>query len=261
MFSHTYHTEIVNEHRARYFETKSHREKREYTTSIVESICEVGRFLKRDKHSWKEATFETARQKVAHALQYRQRCLSNISDEIINDNISIASSIRGEAQYPESELQSKRPFEVEQSRRPFEEDIQQLDLETSTEVTDKYPSNLRVVSDVMGLHISNQNNTQQFRSSFDSGSNKYFYYHQHDKLNDALLASMQCSQPFNASIVSKETSLSKALDEPSAEEESSEIPLPLKSMLRSTSDFSFGDFSLNGDFMSNIKEDCDHDDI
>ena len=272
----SFHTEIINQNRERYFETKSHREKRELTSGIVKSICEDGRFLKRDKHTWKEASFETARQKVAHAMQYRQRCLTNTTplfdDEVIEDDASVASSrFRSEAQkydgsttidrYSTSDIDGKLQRREAFASSSSEMDSQQLILENTSTNTDTYPANLRVVSDVMGLHVSNPTYCQQFRSTHDTANNNCFYTHEQDNLTDLVLsASSDRAQLFPVPVVgNSEAFLLKSIDEQSSSSDVP-IPLPLQSMLRGTSDFSFGDFSLNGEFMTTI-EDGDHENI
>ena len=311
------HAEIVNDHRERYFETKSHREKREYTMGIVESICEEGRFLKRDKNSWKEASFETARQKVAHAMQYRQRCLLNTASELsediveddksmsstdkddvptsngVHDNNNSTSSIEAGLQTRVSIADTSRQFDShflnpKRTSDRFKDDVQTSDGEnvnyyatssiesglldrvdvssqvnspfcklgstTTLTTSETYPAKVRIVSNEMGLHVPNATRCQQFRSTYDSTSNKHFCSREHDTLSDLVFMSSYSSQPLNETIRRNEAFLPKSTDEQSADVQ---FPPPVNALLRGTSDFSFGDFSLDGEFMSNI-EGSDH---
>jgi hypothetical protein len=204
-------------------------------------------------------------------MQYRQRCListaSDFSDDLLDESTSIASSVRGEAQrsnevyddlystsFIDGKLVRKEPFEI----LSCTEDTRLLDTRNSATIADAYPANLRIVSDVMGFHMSNPNYSQQFRSTCDYASNKNgFCSNEQDTFSDVMLTSSQNAQPFSATEGNSEAFLSKASDEQSADVQ---IPLPLHAVLRGTSDFSFGDFSLNGDFMSNI-EDCNHESV
>ena len=312
-------TEIINEHRERYFEAKSHKEKREYTIGIVESIRKNGRFLKRDKHTWKEASFETARQKVAHAMQYRQRCLmsaapdfneESMNDKMNDDGKSTASSVKDDVQTSDGEadniyatidsgLRTKVPTTIgsrkvdsyfwnqEQILGNATDGLQTLDgasenvyavssidagvlsrVATSdmsiyaqsnigsrtAPTTATYPAQLRVVSDIVRLYEPNSSLDQQYRSTFDS---KFICSQENIKLSDLVFMPSQSSQPSSTTMEKHEALLPKSSDEHSTD---APIPPPFQSLLRGTSDFSFGDFSLDGEFMSSV-EDGDHEHI
>lgn len=283
---------------------------------IVESICEEGRFLKLEKNSWKEASFETARQKVAHAMQYRQRCLMNtasdFNEEIVEDDKSMSSidqndvstsngvsdsyndnngttNIEDGLQTRMTRVDTSRQFDslfLNPRRTPdhFKDDARTSDGEnvncyptssiepgllsrvdvssqvnshtlnlgstTTSTTTETYPAKIRIVSNEMGLHVPNATRCQQFRSTYDSTSNKHFCSREHDTLSDLVFMSSHASQSLNNSIGKNEAFLPKSSDEQSTDVQ---IPPPYSSLLRGTSDFSFGDFSLDGEFMSYIE--------
>ena len=64
-------------------------EKRAVTSEIVRFVLQTGRFLKKVRGTWVKLPFEEARQKVAHALQYRRRrslkLLRGVSDHVLDD--------------------------------------------------------------------------------------------------------------------------------------------------------------------------------
>jgi hypothetical protein len=305
--------EIINDHRELYFEKKSHREKREYTMAIVESICEDGRFLKRDKHTWKEASFETARQKVAHAMQYRQRCLLNnvtdFNEETMEDNESTSSSIKYDVQtsdettdntyattsiecgfltrvtiadasrqvdssflnairtssrvnadvqyegaddnvHATSSIEPGLPTRVDISSQG-DSHFMNLNRSMTSTTSQTCPAKIRVVSNEMGLHVPNAARYQQFRTTYDSTNIKHFCSREHDAISDLVFMPSQLSQPLNAAIGKSEVFLPKSSDEQSTD---GQMPTPaFNSLLRGTSDFSFGDFSLDGEFMSSVE--------
>jgi hypothetical protein len=66
---------MINSNRELYFSGLTQYEKKTMTSEIVQSVMKKGRFLKLDKKTrqWMPISAETARTKVAHALQYRNR--------------------------------------------------------------------------------------------------------------------------------------------------------------------------------------------
>ena len=283
---------------------------------IVESICEHGRFLKRDKLTWREASFETARQKVAHAMQYRQRCLlstaPDFNEESIDVNESTLSSFKYDVQTSDestdNNFATKRieggllntlptayseEFDFsnpKRTSRQVTDDVQSeganyniyaplsielalltrmdrsspvdslfLNLERSmtSTTTETCPTKMRVVSNEMSLQVPNVTYCQQLRSTLDCTSNKQFCFREQGTLSDLDFVSSHLSQPLNATIGKNEVLLPTSSDEQTAEVL---IPPPYSNLLRGTSDFSFGDFSLDGKFVSSI-EDGDHQNV
>ncbi len=265
IFKFSFHAGIINDHREAYFQLKNQKEKRTFTAGIVESIQEVGRFLVRDKHTWKEASFETARQKVAHAMQYRQRCIVNASNCFSSEMYDSSSSFHGGVKTLDDELYDiystsdneqkwQRSERIADSSTQGNSLLQETVTGSTTTATEIHPTNVQVVSDEMGDHLSNHFSTgsRRYESAFDFTSSKDYYTLRDDNvpLNSIVMMASQVSQSFNVPVGYDEAVLSKTPDE---QQSACDVPLPSQSMQRGTSDFSFGDFLLTGEFMSSTE--------
>lgn len=239
---------IVNDSRTRYFQTASRRAKREISIELVRRILKTGRFLKVEKNSWKEVSFETARQKVAHAMQYRQRCslsaTPNLGNEFNEDVESIQAQIESEAKIPSEDwVASTEPDEtilVTQQKNYFpllhtSSDVPQQQLDVNTNTVDvqeptppiKNPVAIRAVSDV--IEMQPPTTTICFQ-----------------RCSGCHYSIPQCSC-HRSRLQQQISDIDDVPMVPLAEAQSSEfrIPLMIPSFTRGISDFSFGDFSFS----------------
>jgi hypothetical protein len=237
---------IVNDSRSRYFQTASRRAKREISVEIVRRILTTGRFLKVEKNSWKEVSFETARQKVAHAMQYRQRCslstMPSLGNEFNEDVASIQVPIKQETEITSEKwdasaesdpsvlkLQQENYFSLINGSN----DVPQQQLDTNTidvqEPTPpiENPVAIRAVSDV--IEMLPPTTTICFQ-----------------RCSGCHFSIAQCS--CHRSRLQQQTLDTDDVPMvPLSEAQSSEfrIPLMIPSFTRGISDFSFGDFSFS----------------
>lgn len=67
--------DCIQANRERYFNALTNVAKRDITMEILQFIRQKGRFLRRGAHGWVDVPTPDIQQKVAHALQYRRRCV------------------------------------------------------------------------------------------------------------------------------------------------------------------------------------------
>jgi hypothetical protein len=68
-------SDCIQANRERYFNALTNVAKRDITMEILHFIRQKGRFLRRGAHGWVDVPTPEIQQKVAHALQYRRRCV------------------------------------------------------------------------------------------------------------------------------------------------------------------------------------------
>lgn len=193
---------LVHANRTLYFKAITKAEKRIITTDLTEEILKKGRFLKAEGKQWCIVPFECARQKIAHAIQYRQRCFGQVKRE---------HSVMKDFPAIEKDIEDK-----ERSMICFE------NSKLSEQVTPLLSSSCDGNFDKLtGLASS----TEGFLSSDLSISN---------------FDSSDCPA------VSWSRAIALLQESTNIQFSDAEIPSPLQSLLRSTSDFSFGDCSLFG---------------
>jgi hypothetical protein len=67
--------DYIQANRDRYFNAPTNGQKRHITMEILETIRRKGRFLRRGAQGWVDVGTADVQQKIAHALQYRRRCV------------------------------------------------------------------------------------------------------------------------------------------------------------------------------------------
>ena len=199
-------------------------------------------------------------------MQYRQRCIVNASNCFGSEMYDSSSSFLGGVKTSDDEhydIYSTYDNEQEWPRSERIADsstrgnllLPELVTGSTTTTTGRHSTNVQVVSDDMGDHLSNQISagSRRHESAFDFTSSKDYCTLSDDKvpLNNIVMMSSQVSQSFNVPVGYDESVLSKTPDE---QQSACDVPLPLQSLQRGTSDFSFGDFSWNGEFMSSIED-------
>lgn len=105
---------IINQNIDRYFAVSTHQEKKDITDEIVKEIQSTGRFLRYEpeRKKWIRINHETARTKVAQAIQYRQRRrakgydISSIEGLVGNEGASNSESRKRRGSFTESGRQA-----------------------------------------------------------------------------------------------------------------------------------------------------------
>jgi hypothetical protein len=125
--------EFIHSNRQRYFRANLH-DKRAITMEILSAVQSKGRFLVKEENEWKAVSDETARQKIAHSIQYRQRCLQKESPPAADDGIP-NFDMENTSDVPESAniclKASKRRWSKE-SPMTAEDDTPNFDMENTT---------------------------------------------------------------------------------------------------------------------------------
>jgi hypothetical protein len=193
---------LVHANRTSYFKAVTKAEKRIITTELTEEILKKGRFLKAEGNQWCIVPFESARQKIAHAIQYRQRCVGQRTRE-------------------ETVLTHCEAIE-----RPSKKSKKGVDDRSCVE-----KSATLLISDYDGTYDKSLG-----LASSSEGASPSELSISHLEAND-----------FPA--VSWSRTIALLHESTNIHFSDAEIPCPLQSLLRSTSDFSFGDCSLFGHSM------------
>jgi hypothetical protein len=190
---------LVDANRTVYFNSITKAEKKNITTELTKEILKKGEFLKAEGNKWRVVPFESARQKIAHAIQYRQRCVGQRTNEL-------------------SVLQHS-------------ETMKRRNKSAKNRVEDRTFGGKRVslfLPDCDGTN-EKRNGSASLTESASSSDMSILYFESSDY--PAVSGSRKIVPPQESTNI-QFTDL--------------EIPLPLQALLRSTSDFSFGDCSLFG---------------
>lgn len=119
IFNYLFVAVLIQSNRDRYFRSSSQIEKRSITLEIVGAVQKRGRFLKYENSAWEEVPLEKARQKVAHAIQYRRRCSlkqeSGSDDDTPTPTVDCSNVAPSDPQSASAVLEYP-PFEVASSR-------------------------------------------------------------------------------------------------------------------------------------------------
>jgi hypothetical protein len=262
----------VDTNRTRYFNASSQREKREISNGIVQLLNEASvRFLKLEGRVWGEVSFETARQKVAHAMQYRQRRSSHLKSHPTTHTTTsyISAKVNPVSINVPTTNASSNSYMIADLSLCHEPSLAPLSRSDSIQwdhnaaiLFPKNPTTARFVSgsvDPNELKLPTFDQ-QKVCSSCDVHKLLCLCFREQCMANDLLLMSSHIAESSQNNPSNNVATLEKQSTDEYSEYLSDAYPFPpVHCLSRGTSDFSFGDFSLNGP-ISSVGDgyDCEH---
>jgi hypothetical protein len=275
---------LIRANRTRYFQA-SQINKKAITVEIVQTIHVDGRFIKFEKSKWYEVSFETARQKAAHAIQYRQRqASSNYDTSFLNKEETSGFTCQSKKQKREKTNAVSVQTQVMTDNVNTENITDLKNVAWSISDVDC----LEAQSHSYSYFDGHSNDQKSIPTVPELNSNLNLINHPNDTLGDdnkseqsvssdaigilrncapTASSSLQCtvSMEFTASqqgaFDTSSVSLSQMLTllRENHHVQDLRIPPPMHSLFRATSDFSFGDRSINGWAMLSIGDEFDDD--
>jgi hypothetical protein len=266
---------LIRANRTRYFQA-SQTNKKAITVEIVQTIHIDGRFIKFEKSKWYEVSFETARQKVAHAIQYRQRQAStNYDTSFLNkeetsgftcqskkqkrektNTVSVLTQVMTENVNTENITDLKNVVEAQSHSYSYFDghSNDQKSIPTVPELN----TNLILIkhpNDTLGDHNKCEQSVSSdaigiLRNCAPTASSSF-----------QCTVSMEFTESQQGAFDTSSVSLSQMLTllRENHHVQDLRIPPPMHSLFRAASDFSFGDRSINGWAMLSIGDEFDDD--